>query len=224
MNKLNAFVRLDFVTVKPYFAGKNMAIYAGVALYMSYLGGALTGMGMGLMLGTLFASYPFALCEKSNLDALYTTLSVNRRTVVRGRYLFTLALDLCIIAALFAVAVTFIFIRNETVSGEDVIEALTVAAVIFALTIVIQAVQFPIYFKFGYTKAKLLSLVPFFALMAAYFLLTSIARESALLNRLYELSERLKTGGIITLALLGVIIAAYVSYRLSLSFYKKREF
>ena len=95
MNKLTAFIKLDFFTIKPYFTFKSILIYAVIAVFLSITSiNIFSAVGFGLMMGTMFIGYPFAIGEKSNMDALYATLSVNRKTVVIGRYAFTLILNL----------------------------------------------------------------------------------------------------------------------------------
>jgi hypothetical protein len=55
------------MTIKPYFTAKNLLIYAAVALFLTAVSGNISsGIGVGLMIGTAFVGYPFALCEKSN--------------------------------------------------------------------------------------------------------------------------------------------------------------
>ncbi|MDR3119822.1 MAG: ABC-2 transporter permease, partial [Clostridiales bacterium] len=164
MTKLKAFVWLDFVTVKQYFTVKNLLIYAAIALYLTATSGNVSsGMGVGLMLGTMFVSHPFALGEKSNMDALYVTLSVSKKNVVAGRYLFTLALDVC--AILFVFALSAIGLLAARTIRVNVNETDTLAAILAlsAVFIVIQAVQLPFLFKLGYAKARFFTFVPFVA-------------------------------------------------------------
>jgi hypothetical protein len=39
-------------------------------------------------------TYPFAVGEKNGIDSLYIFLGINRETVVIGRYLYALVIDL----------------------------------------------------------------------------------------------------------------------------------
>jgi len=216
---------LDFLTVKPYLTPKNLCIYAGVLLFLTFVGNAGSAMGMGLMFGALFVSYPFALGEKSNMDALYTTLSLGRRMVVTGRYLFALALDVCVVAAMSVLTMALTLAKGEAAWGAAALETLLAAAAIFAVTVVIQALQLPVYFKLGYARAKLLSLLPFFALMAGFVSVTAIAgKQSAFSSRLSNLWDSLHSGWVLALAALGIILIVLVSYGLSVAFYRKREF
>lgn len=125
MNRILAFTRLDYITIKPYLTKKNLLI----------------------------------------IDSLYTVLSIERKTVVSGRYLFTLVLNICF--GLLAYAFSFIgslLLQKEFNSNE----ALMVTIVVFLVYSIIQAIQLPIYFKLGYTKAKFIAYLPFIGLFLLF--------------------------------------------------------
>lgn len=225
MTKLKETVHLDFVTVKPYFTIKNLLIFSAVALFLTTMSHNISsGIGVGMMIATLFIGYPFALSEKSNLDALYTTLSVKRTTVVQGRYIFTLLLNLCAVLFSFVLATLGLLIAKAAgfstgIGGNGYVETVLILAAIFLL---IQAIQLPVFFKLGYTKAKILSIVPFAVLMAGYMAFMTLRNVSASLP---ELLDGLSGGGLMMPLLLVMIVAIVItSYGLSVSFYKKREF
>ena len=222
MDKLLSFVRLDFITIKPYFTVKNLLIYAGVAVFLTTMSGNLSsGIGVGIMLGTLFISYPFVVGEKSNMDALYATLSLNRKTVVAGRYLFAIAFNLC--AVLFSVvfATVGIMASGAFGFGTGAGEILLAGILLAAIFIVIQAIQLPLFFKMGYTKAKFFSMVPIIALMTGYFVLMTASKDNGIINQTESVLANL-TSGVFAVPVL--LLICFLSYRLSLSFYKKREF
>lgn len=227
MTKLKSFVRLDFVTIKPYFTIKNLLIYACVAIFLTSTSGNISaGLGVGMMLGTMFISYPFALGENNNMDALYTTMAIKRKTVVTGRYLFALVLDLCCIAFSFVfAAVSLITSRQIHFEGnaDGIIQTIAVLAAVFIL---VQAIQLPIFFKFGYSKAKLFTLIPFCAIMVSYFIITGLSKKMLDLQNLIWIGDFISKNQVIVIlaaiALLGILV--YISYNLSLMFYKKREF
>ena len=222
MNKLKAFVLLDFRTLKPYLTGKNLLIYGATVN-----GTMEISVGIGFMLGTLFISYPFAIGEKSNLDALYATLSVNRNTVVLGRYLFTFLLNLCTVAFSFAFAAFGVFgarLANVFQNGGG--DSIALILALSAILVLIQSVQLPIFFKYGYTKAKFISIVPFAVFMAGYSAFVSIAKESGTIAGLSASLAGILSNGALTaaIAVLVLALAVYVSCGLSIAFYSKREF
>ena len=220
MNKILSFVRLDFITVKPYLTLRNLAIFVGVALIMIFTNnsGAAGATGVLMAFATLYASYPFIIGEKSNIDILYTTLSIKRNTVVSGRYIFALTLDL--FAGLFTFLLSFILLVAMQ-KGFSAIESMAIILIFFLVFSIIQAVQLPLYFKLGYTKAKFLAYLPFIVLPLAI-----MAFSNAFGNVFLGLLEWLSANPLLT-ALVGAgiwLAIMAVSYKISLSFYRKRDF
>jgi hypothetical protein len=225
MNKLLAFVRLDFITIKPYLTIKNLLIFAVVAIFLTTMSGNISsGMSVGIMIGTLFISYPFAIGEKNNIDALYVTLSLDRKTVVAGRYLFTLAFNICAILFSIFFAIVGVLVTGATGLEIGKSDILLAGVLLAAAFIVIQSIQLPFFFKMGYTKAKFFSIVPFVALTTGYMVFMTASKENGIVSRIESVLEDLTSGLLVVLAVLALLLICYISYKLSLSFYKKREF
>jgi hypothetical protein len=222
-----AFVRLDFMTMKSYFSVTNLLIYAAVTLFLTIMfGNAASGVGVGIMVAALSVSYPFAIGEKSNLDALYTTLSVKRKTVVVGRYLFALLLNICAVLFAFVLAFLGLFVAEMTGMIEPKENMVWILAALAAMFVVTQTIQLPLFFKFGYTKARFFSIVPFAAVWALSFALAALAKSAGSPGTLPEVFTQLANNSVLLVLLSLVILAllVFASYRLSLSFYRKREF
>jgi len=229
VNKVKSFIQLDFLTVKPYFTFKSLSIYAVIALFLTIFSNtASSSIGFGMMAGTLFMSYPFAVGEKSNMDALYTLLSVNRKTVVLSRYLFTLILNILTIIFFYLITVIGIFISRLTGSETEFGGIFMTILLIAPIAAVIEAVQLPVFFKLGYSKAKFFSLVPFALLAVGFLALTAIERAGVVDNGIYtgidNFLESLNGISLAALVIFIILIVMYGSYRLSLRFYRKREF
>jgi hypothetical protein len=223
MSKLKAITQMDFITVKPNITVKNLTIYAAVALFLAVTSSNIAStIGVGMMLGTMFVSYPFALSEKGNMDVLYITLSADRRTVVLGRYAFTLAIDVC--AVFFSAMLASIGLL--VMGGFNIGAAFWSALALSALFIVIQAIQLPLYFKFGYTKAKFASLMPFLLIMAFAAALMAMEKNVKYASIITEFFTGLVSniGWAAFLAVLVLCLIVFLSYSLSLALYKKREF
>jgi len=224
MNRALSFIRLDFITVRPYLTAKNLLIFVGVALIMLIFNNSAGGaIGILMALAALYASYPFAIGEKSNIDVLYTTLSIKRNTVVLGRYLFALILN--ILTGLF----TFVFsfaVLTIMQKGIDIIGALITIPILFFVFSLIQAVQFPVYFKLNYSKAKFIAYIPFvvlpLAILAASNRLNNIFSADLLIGIFKWFSLNLPAMVLFGIVIWLVIMA--ISYKISVSFYQKRDF
>lgn len=225
MNKVLSFVRLDFITVKPYFTPKNLAIMiAAPLIILTSTGTDTTSVGMFVVFAALYISYPFAICERNGMDALYPTLSISRRTVVLGRYLFALAFDIC--AAITGIVVTFavLFVMQKTL---NVSETMLTMLVMFIMVSIIEAVQLPIYFKLGYNKAKVMAYLPF----VGFFLVTVVVGrfipvDNGLSEGITSFIGWVESNPFIA-ASIGIMIwfgLMFISYQIALSYYSKRDF
>ena len=224
MNKLLAFIRLDFITIKPYLTIKNLFILLLVIIALSInntVGGILIGIVM--MFALLYAAYPFAVGEKNGIDQLYSTLPVSRRSIVLGRYGFVVAL-----VAVGGIASCILLFIWQTVLQRafNLQEALLTTLALFAIYTFFQAIQLPIYFKLGYAKAKFLAYLPF-----ALFPLTTIAIGSRFTDADWIGLLETVVIWIVNHQLFAVVIGVVswlammaISCLLSLRFYKKREF
>jgi hypothetical protein len=227
MNKLGAFIRLDFGTIKPYLTIKNLVIFGAVAMFLSAVNGSVNmSIGIGFMFGTLFTGYPFAIAEKNNLDALYTTLSVNRKTVVLGRYLFVLLLNAGCILFSFVFATFGVLVARVLGIFQDGGDSFLAAVILSGVLLLVQILQLPIFFKLGYTKAKFMSVLPFALFMAAFAAFTTLSKETSLSAKLSDILNSLfgNEALFVTIAVVAIALIALGSYGCSKSFYKKREF
>jgi hypothetical protein len=215
------------MTVKSYFNVVNLLIYAVALLPLTIMSANITsGIGIGIMISTISMSYPFAIGEKSSMDALYPTLSLKRESVVAGRYLFALALNIC--AVLFAVTLALLgllvtgMLGLAKPTGNEIWGFLPLAA----MFVTIQPILLSLFFKFGYTKARFFVVIPFAVIAAFCFALVIVMSSGNLPEGVSVLLTKLMASDI-SLVLFSVVIfplLVFASYRLSLSFYRKREF
>ena len=224
MYNLREFVKLDYFTVKPYFTGKNLLIYGAMVLFLTIMSADISaGIGIGMMLATMHTGYPFVAGEKCNMDALYVSLSVGKKTVVLGRYIFTLLLNICIVLVVVAFTMIVMLVYGILGNGFQTAAGGGVLLIMPALFMIMQAVQLPFYFKLGYAKAKFISIIPFAALMAGYMAFTGFLGG---MSGLGEALNNIFAADWYAYLAAGVafLVIVFASYRLSLAFYKKREF
>jgi hypothetical protein len=220
-------VRLDLYTIKPYLTLKNLGIYIGVAFIVSYSStgaGALIGMMMGFAL--MYTSYPFVVGEKSGMDILYAMLSVKRKSVVLGRYLFAFAFIVCV--GVFAVFFSYVLLTARQVSF-NAVDSFTTLLVLFLLFSVISAVQLPIFFRYGYTKAKFLAYLPFVMLPLIITFSSDVigsAANFAIVAQVIAFFQWLAANALraALLAAAAWLAIMAASYKISLAGYSKRDF
>ena len=225
MSKLLAFMKLDFITVKPYLTAKHLLVMLGVALLMS-INDTTNSIVLGflMMFALLYSSYPFAVGEKNTIDALYMTLPLDTRSIVLGRYGFVLALN----AAGCVVSFSLSFIMQTVMQRTfDPVETLFTILVLFAIYTIFQAFQLPVYFKLGYAKAKFIASLP----LAIIPLVITLSLGAVFSD--YEIKEMLTAalnwivGNAALVSVTGItlwLLIMFSSYKLSLRFYSNREF
>ncbi len=172
---------------------------------------------------SIWRTFPFVLSEKANLDILYTTLGLKRRTVVRGRYLFALLIDLAGGVIGFAFALAVVAILGKPVQPLLALVSVGLMLLIFSL---VQAIQFPIIFKMGYSKARFLMYIPFFAIPLIILGLGALAPARAVSAWIDSMTPWLAGhAGLVAVVILAVWAGLMLaSYALSARFYRAREF
>ncbi len=220
MNKLISFVKLDILTIKPYLTIKNLIILSVAAAVMSMTGSS-SAMSMVMVFSAVYVSYPFAVGESNSIDMLYSILSINRNTVVSGRYIFALIVD--IVGALLGLFLSFTFsiiFKNDFVLMENLLYIL-IFFIMFSLT---QAVQIPLFFKLGYTKAKLYANLPLLTWPLAVVLIAGLLNnpDSSISINIITFIYNNVTLLIIGLAIVYVCCILF-SYKLSLKYYENLD-
>lgn len=210
-------IKLDFISIKPYFTLKNLIIFSGIAIfYMFITKSPNILLTMSLFFAMIFSSYPFLVGDNSGIDGIYRLFSINSKDVVFARYIVALInyLFSCILGLIYYLIAAKI--RSYPIDM-DILINFGVNFVVFALII---SLQYPIYFKYGYTKAKTWVILPIFIIGilggAVGFLVKDI---DEIMNFAYRNKEL-----IIILSIILVILIIIISIKLSIKFYKKRDF
>lgn len=224
MNKTLALAKLDVLTMKPSMNIKStlMIIGAGTVMMVS-LKSIIIGIFYLALTSIIYGGIPFAAGEITRFDEFYRTLAIERKSVVRGRYLFILFLDgLVFIATFMLAAIAGAF----SVGSANIVDWLIVSAAAFALCLTIHAVQMPVYFKMSYSKAKLWTILPFMGLPLILVVFRPLLEKPEVLFKLSEWFTWFfehSTATSIGLAALTALIY-FISYRLSERFYTRRIF
>lgn len=210
-------IKLDIISIKPYFTLKNLIIFSGIAIfYMFITKSPNILLTMSMFIAMLFSSYPFLVGDNSGIDGIYRLFAIDSKNVVLARYV------LALIIYLFSSILGFIYylvaakVRSYPIDI-DILISFGVNFLIFALII---SLQFPIYFKYGYTKAKTWVILPILIIgilggVIGYF----VKDIDYVINFLHQ-NKNLIT--ILTIIL--VILIIVISIKLAIKFYKKRDF
>jgi hypothetical protein len=219
--KITDFVQLDLKTIKPYFGVKHRLFFIGfifavafilefvVKIHIPFLAFMFFGMIMFLL-----GSFPFALETKNNTNEFYITQNIPRKTVVNGRFLYGFFVSLLCVAISAVIDISVLIISGH--SGEIKYELLIAAAILVILQI-LNAFRFPFFFKFGYAKGSNIASIVFMVIGLSVFL--PIA-----LNNYNNFAMPNIGIGTVLIAIAVTLILSVVAMKLSVKFYRTREF
>lgn len=166
--------------------------------------GYLTGV-LSLMIVMLTIT-ALAYDERSKWDKYALTMPVSRKDLVLSKYLLGILLSI----AAFVFNLIFLLIAPSNQKSE----ALPVAAATLGVSLFFLCVVLPVLFKFGVEKGRMLMLIIFFVPTGAIILLSQTELPS-----ISEQFMRLLPWLCIVL----LIIIAFVSVKVSLAIYRKKE-
>lgn len=212
---------LDFFTLKSELKLRQL-ITIGLFTFLGFHNVGVYGIGLGFMpLVTLFVAHPFSM-GGDGLDALYAALSIPRKTVVMGRYVFLVGLVILSTALYMAVA----FILSTALGAEAnmllVLAILGMAAVVAIFT---SAFSIPFLFRVGFKQGKTMAtMIPTF-LMLGVFMLANFQLDTDVYGiETLPTSPDVFPGGMIIIAIVGLCLVVCLSYVMSAKFYLKRDF
>ena len=217
MKDINKIVNLDYISIKPYFTLKNLIIM--IFLYLVYFfvtSNPLTANSAILIFSIVYSSYPFLIGEEAGIDSLYRIFGIKSEKVVLGRYIF--ALVLFIFALLISMVFSIIF--SFFVETADIREFLATSLAYLLVYLIFISFKYPLYFKFGYKKAKSISALTFAFIGLLSFLV--MAFKDSLNDLFVFMGNNIFMSLLISLLL--VLLIVFISISLSQKFYKNRDF
>lgn len=206
--------KLDFYTFKSQIG--NYAALAFVIAMFCFIGSSIITLSItAAWFVALLMTNIFVTQEKNDLERLYASLSLDLKNIICGRYIFIFANYVAAIAISIIIGVCASLFRNVTVSFMEIVTAACVSILIFSMII---GVQIPIYFRYGYTKAKIRCLIPFVFVLGLVVLPSFMEGFSSIIAVLMQNQAAMN---VVCILCSGAIFL--VSYRASISCYKKRK-
>ncbi len=204
--------KLDFVTMKSQYT--MYLILAIIVLLFAIMGSSVTVLCFTCSwFVALISSNIFAIQEKNNLNRLYGSLSVNLKDIVLGRYISICLNYIISFLVIFVLYSGFALFQNKEMNLQEVLLGFSLSFLIFS---VIVGIQMPVFFKMGYTKAKVWSLVPFVAVMSLVVIPSFVDALSGVIE--FMMSNK---SVLIICCILASCIIQFVSYNISVVAYRK---
>lgn len=211
-------LKLDILSVKPYFTIKNLIILFGMGIgYGALSKNPVTALATAQMFAILFSGYPFMVGEESGIDPLYKLFGISPKDVVKGRYLLASLFvgAMILIGIVLAFIISLIFQINN-----GALTILVTAPIIGLVTLFIIFIEYPIYFKYGYKKGKTLVIIPFLLLAVIVLATTFFANQLKVVTRFLLMNEIFSVSILLVIIVTGMIL----SLKLSNKFYSESDF
>lgn len=197
-----------------------MAVYAFFALTGTFTYSIISGFAV--MLGAMGPMSAFAYDEQARWDRFAGASPVGRKGVVTARYLFALILLGVggVIAALVSLGVTWFGKAEVSVWWEP----LVVSALVCLAGVLLDSMLLPVIFKFGSEKSRVISMIIFVICFGGMALLSYLDGYGSLdLSALDRTFSALPPAVLLAAPVLAVVLLFWLSYRISVGIYLKKE-
>ena len=114
-----------------------------------------------------------------------------------------------------AVNFGFAFYRNTQITALDILDGFSFSFFVFST---ITGIQMPLFFKMGYTKAKILSLIPFVAVMALMVIPPFISALSGIVDFMQSHRKVM-----VIIGVLASCVIQLISYHIAVLSYRKQK-
>lgn len=206
--------RLDFYTLKSQTA--MYFIIPVIAVFFSMTGSPLSVLGFtAAWLVLLVNTNLFAIQEKYGLERLYSSLSLDKKSVVLGRYISTTINYLFAFLVVVIIGVIMSFVQGRTNPADGIIEGFCLSLLVFTL---ISAIQLPIYFGAGYTKGRILSMIPFLVIIGFVMLQSLFEKLGSVIQSILAFGN-----SIYAISFIVSVVVMVISYYIAVFCYKRKQ-
>lgn len=217
MKDINKIIKLDLISIRPYYTLKNLLILLGLSFFYGLLSkNAFVAYNFASIFTLIFTTYPFLVGEESGIDTLYVAFGIKREKVVLGRYIWSYLIILMgLLLGSVLVGINTIILKENFF----VLDQLFSIIGIFIFSGIIISIQYPLFFKYGYKKAKTI-IFAIFALIAIFIFALGKFREplKGFIGGVFDYPYL-----IVATILLIWLLVNVISIKLSIDAYRKRD-
>ena len=214
MNGAFRIAKLDFFTMK-----SQAVLYVIMVLIVSMFSimdsSIIVSFITGAWFTALMASNIFVIQEKNNLNRLYGSVSVELKDIVLGRYIFAFSNYAISLVTVIVVSLIVSLFRDMFIDVSNILLGFSLSLLIFSI---ITGIQMPLFFKLGYTKAKIWAVVPFLVVMLVVIIPSFITVLSTFIQSV--MSNR---SMIIAVGIVASCVIQLISYKIAVIAYRKRK-
>ncbi|MCI5839261.1 MAG: ABC-2 transporter permease [Peptoniphilaceae bacterium] len=214
MNDIKKIIKLDIISILPYFTIKNLIIILFLyGFYFFITKNPIIAVTMPMIFSMIYSSYPFLIGNTKGIDNLYRIFGIKSKKVVIGRYIFSVFVF--IIGIIFTII--FAFISMLLSKNIKVIEILKILPFYLLIYLFIISIQYPLLFKYGYYKVRIIYFITFIMIGIIIFLGKNFIIDLFILINNHILIS------ILTVLIISFIIIK-TSIEISEKIYRKKDF
>lgn len=158
----------------------------------------------------------FSYDNYNKWDAYAITLPNGRKNSVKAKYLATILLVIITTIIVTILSITIAYARTKSIDIENVIS--NIIGSVFAITL-LQSIMYPSIYKFGVEKAR----IGLFIIVFGIAIIGSILAKVFDFESLFQILDVLNNYWMIIFPII-MLIVLYISYKISESIYKKKEY
>lgn len=214
MTNVLKMMKLDFFTIKSQLFSYLSLIF--MVFMFEFIGSSVTILCFtGAWFVALMSTNIFAEQEKNHLERLYGSVSITLNDIVLGRYIFVFLNYFMSFLLIIVLNFGFALYRSTPVEVLDLMLGFSLSFLAFST---ITGIQIPMFFKMGYTKAKIWSLLPFSLVILPLIIPAFAPALFHLAGFMQSYTKTLVIGGILASCML-----QFLSYNISVILYRKRK-
>ncbi len=211
MNNIKKAVFLEFMTIKNYFTLKNLMIILFSSLFAMFINQQpFMFMIMAFVMSDSYSAYVFVMNEMGMLETFFQILPLNRKEIVIGRYLFSTLIKVCFGLAGLVISLIFAgFIKLDV----SILEMFMMFLGLLFIFVFVQNIKIPMFFKFGYSKSKIYSYLPYLVIV----IISWGLKELSVLGFIIEIIGRntiLFFSGLFIFMVITIIISSNISLKI----------
>jgi hypothetical protein len=211
------FLKFDFRLIKGY--GKFYLVLPLLVVMFIFMNSPAFALNYLFFFVLILSSTPFSLESSEQCQKLYYSLPSKIENMVRGRYLFLISV---ILSVLVIESFGIVYFKSAAKITDLEILGLYLSAAVGSILCMI---QYPIYYKFGYEKGKLTSMLIYLVPAFFVFSLPSIISDMSGNMMINEVLKALNGSIYIQIATVFVsaLVVGSISYKISCGICRNKE-
>ena len=214
----------DILNIKNYMKQLSLVLIFFIAYGVFFKNGIFVGSMITFMLSMQVIT-TMSYDEYAKWDKYALTMNINRNDIVLSKYIFFIILVL--IGSMFGI-ISSLFINTivdvNVGIGQILIPSIIIPTVIVSsICSILFSIVLPIMFKIGVEKARVFMMAIFFIPAIIVFVFFKIMEKNNIAMPDEATLEMILKFGVVGLIILAILII-FISYKISISIYNKKEF